>query len=69
MIQHLGGGRKLDLGPSRGRTKAEPSFGGRPVSDPLAFGARTTGGSLLVRNGFGRERPSVWVKMRGGPTG
>lgn len=26
-------------------------------AETLAFGARTTGGSLIVRNGLGRERP------------
>lgn len=69
MEQYLGGGHKKYWGPSYGRVRAAPSFGGRPVSDPYAMGVRNTGSSLLVPNGFGKERPSVWQKMRGGPPG
>ena len=66
MIRHLGGGRKLDEGPSAPAAQPAYSVGGRLPSDPLATHVGITGSSIYVRHGDGDQRPSVWVRTPGG---
>ena len=66
MLRYLGGGRKLDEGPSTPAARPAYSVGGRLVSDPLAKGIGITGSSIYVRHGDGDQRPSVWVRTPGG---
>lgn len=54
MIQHLFGGRKVDLGPSTPRRVPNYMVGGRPTSDPLAIGAQAAGTQML---GLGDRTP------------
>ena len=65
MIRHLGGGRKLDEGPSTPVAQPAYSVGGRLPSDPLATRVGITGSSIYVRHGDGDQRPSVWVRTPG----
>lgn len=70
MVIKLGGSlHYADLGPGAPVKRPAYSVGGRLVSDPLAVGIRIPAGGLSIAHGLGAERPSVWLKMRGGPTG
>ena len=66
MLRYLGGGRKLDEGPSTPAARPAYSVGGRLTSDPLATRVGITGSSIYVHHGDGDQRPSVWVRTPGG---
>ena len=66
MLRYLGGGRKLDEGPSTPAARPAYSVGGRLTSDPLATRVGITGSSIYVRHGDGEQRPSVLVRTPGG---